>query len=40
MREAQRRGFREVVTALGEIHPSPSERAAKVVLDVVAGHKS
>jgi lipid-A-disaccharide synthase len=40
MREVQRRGFREVVTALGETHPSPSERAAKVVLDVVAGHKS
>ena len=40
MREVQRRGFREVVTALGEPHPSPSERAAKVVLDVVAGHKS
>ncbi len=37
IREAQRQGFREVVTALGDAHPSPSERAAKVVLDIVAG---
>ncbi len=36
-RAAQRQGFREVVTALGEAHPSPSDRAAKVVLDIVAG---
>ena len=38
-REAQRRGFREVVAALGEAHPSPSERAAKVVLDVIASRE-
>ncbi len=36
-RKAQRQGFREVVAALGQAHPSPSERAAKVVLDIVAG---
>ena len=38
-REAQRRGFREVVAALGEAHPGPSERAAKVVLDVIASRE-
>jgi lipid-A-disaccharide synthase len=34
-REAQRQGFREVVEILGESTPQPSERAAKVVLDIV-----
>jgi lipid-A-disaccharide synthase len=39
IRETQRQGFREVVHVLGDAHPSPSERAAKVVLDIVAGSK-
>jgi lipid-A-disaccharide synthase len=39
IREMQRQGFREVVHVLGDAHPSPSERAAKVVLDIVAGSK-
>jgi lipid-A-disaccharide synthase len=36
-RDAQRKSFREVVNALGERNPPPSERAAKVVLDIVQG---
>ena len=36
-RDAQRNSFREVVQALGERNPPPSERAAKVVLDIVQG---
>jgi lipid-A-disaccharide synthase len=39
VRETQRQGFRELAKALGDAHPSPSERAAKVVLDIVAGRK-
>jgi len=39
VRERQRQGFRELAKALGDAHPSPSERAAKVVLDIVAGRK-
>jgi lipid-A-disaccharide synthase len=38
-RASQRRAFREVAKALGEGASSPSERAAKVVLDIV-GAKS
>ena len=34
-REAQRKGFREVVAILGEADPAPSARAAKVVLDSI-----
>jgi lipid-A-disaccharide synthase len=34
-REAQQAGFKEVVEALGDPHPSPSERAARLVLDIV-----
>ena len=34
-REAQRAGFRKIREALGEATPPPSERAAKVVLDIV-----
>ncbi|MGH6865725.1 MAG: lipid-A-disaccharide synthase [Methyloceanibacter sp.] len=34
-REKQRRGFRDVVKVLGEKTPPPSERAAKVVMDIV-----
>jgi lipid-A-disaccharide synthase len=34
-REGQVKGFREVARALGERTPPPSERAAKVVLDIV-----
>jgi lipid-A-disaccharide synthase len=34
-REAQREGFREMRAVLGEPDPPPSERAAKVVLDIV-----
>lgn len=36
-RDAQCNSFREVVQALGERNPPPSERAAKVVLDIVRG---
>jgi lipid-A-disaccharide synthase len=36
-REAQEKDFKEVVKALGEPVPSPSERAAKLVLDIVHG---
>lgn len=39
VRERQRQGFRELAKALGDAHPSPSERAAKVVLDIVASRK-
>ena len=35
VRESQQKAFKEVVRALGDRIPSPSERAAKVVLDVV-----
>jgi lipid-A-disaccharide synthase len=34
-REAQDQGFRDVARVLGEPTPAPSERAAKVVLDIV-----
>jgi lipid-A-disaccharide synthase len=34
-REAQAQGFRDVARVLGERTPPPSERAAKVVLDIV-----
>jgi len=34
-REAQLRGFADVAKALGDPEPSPSERAAKVVLDII-----
>ena len=37
VRESQQKAFKEVVRALGDRIPSPSERAAKVVLDVVRG---
>jgi lipid-A-disaccharide synthase len=37
VREAQYAGFREVVEILGAPTPPPSERAAKVVLDIVQG---
>ena len=36
-RDAQIQGFREVVKVLGDRTPSPSERAAKLVLDIVEG---
>jgi lipid A disaccharide synthetase len=36
-REAQQKDFKEVVKALGDPVPSPSERAAKLVLDIVHG---
>jgi lipid-A-disaccharide synthase len=36
-REAQQKDFKEVAKALGDPHPSPSERAAKVVLAIVRG---
>jgi lipid-A-disaccharide synthase len=36
-REAQQKGFRQIRELLGEATPSPSERAAKVVLDIVRG---
>jgi lipid-A-disaccharide synthase len=39
VRERQRQSFRELAKALGDAHPSPSERAAKVVLDIVASRK-
>jgi lipid-A-disaccharide synthase len=35
VREAQQKDFKDVVKALGEPIPSPSERAAKLVLDIV-----
>jgi hypothetical protein len=38
-RDAQMQGFREVVKVLGDRTPSPSERAAKLVLDIVEGWK-
>jgi lipid-A-disaccharide synthase len=38
-RDAQLQGFREIVKVLGDRSPSPSERAAKVVLDIVEGRK-
>ncbi len=38
-RDAQIQGFREVVKVLGDRTPSPSERAAKLVLDIVEGRK-
>jgi lipid-A-disaccharide synthase len=34
-RDAQAQGFRDVASVLGERTPPPSERAAKVVLDIV-----
>jgi lipid-A-disaccharide synthase len=34
-RDAQLRGFNEVAKALGDPEPPPSERAAKVVLDII-----
>jgi lipid-A-disaccharide synthase len=37
VRGSQQKAFKEVVRALGDRVPSPSERAAKVVLDVVRG---
>jgi lipid-A-disaccharide synthase len=37
IRAAQRQSFKEVVKALGDRTPSPSERAAKVVLAIVQG---
>jgi lipid-A-disaccharide synthase len=37
IRVAQRQSFKEVVKALGDRTPSPSERAAKVVLGIVQG---
>ena len=38
-REAQREGFRVAIEALGGRIPPPSERAAKVVLDVISEHR-
>jgi len=40
VRAGQRQAFKEVVKALGDRIPSPSERAAKVVLDIVRGTAS
>jgi lipid-A-disaccharide synthase len=37
VRESQLRGFGEVAKALGDPEPPPSERAAKVVLDIIKG---
>ena len=37
VRAAQQKDFAAVVKALGSPTPSPSERAAKVVLDIVQG---
>lgn len=34
-RKAQTQGFREVVKALGDVEPPPSQRAAKLVLDII-----
>jgi lipid-A-disaccharide synthase len=39
VRKAQHQGFRQLAKALGDAHPSPSERAAKVVLDIIASRK-
>jgi lipid-A-disaccharide synthase len=39
-RDKQREGFREVLHLLGDLSPPPSERAAKVVLDIVARRTS
>jgi lipid-A-disaccharide synthase len=39
MREAQLQGFREAAKALGDREPPPSERAAKLVLDIIAGRQ-
>lgn len=36
-RDKQYQGFREVLHMLGDLSPTPSERAARVVLDIVAG---
>jgi lipid-A-disaccharide synthase len=36
-RESQFQGFRQVVKALGDPDPPPSERAAKLVLDIING---
>ncbi len=36
VRDAQHQGFRQMAKALGDARPSPSERAAKVVLDIIA----
>lgn len=38
-RDKQHQGFREVLHTLGDLSPTPSERAAKVVLDIVAARK-
>jgi lipid-A-disaccharide synthase len=35
VRAKQLLGFREVAKALGDVDPPPSERAAKVVLDII-----
>jgi lipid-A-disaccharide synthase len=40
LREKQCQGFREVFHLLGEEHPTPSERAAKVVLDIIAARNA
>lgn len=40
VRAGQRQAFKEVVKTLGDRIPSPSERAAKVVLDIVRGTAS
>jgi lipid-A-disaccharide synthase len=40
LREVQRRGFSEVLHVLGNLSPTPSERAAKVVLDIVAARSA
>jgi lipid-A-disaccharide synthase len=40
VRAKQRDGFKEVAKALGARIPSPSERAAKIVLDIVRGTAS
>jgi lipid-A-disaccharide synthase len=39
LREEQRQGFRDVLHMLGDFSPTPSERAAKVVLDIVASRE-
>jgi lipid-A-disaccharide synthase len=36
VREAQQEGFKDVMKVLGERNPPPSERAAEVVLDIIA----
>lgn len=40
VRQAQQKDFKDVVKALGEPVPSPSERAAKLVLEIVHGRAS